>query len=624
MYWTFDRAKVRNRQLASLGDLMTVPHLTLTKTLGTNAYNLLGAETMTGSTDPITGDFVTGAMVGRDYPKDLRALLETGRLDSIVLSVATADFYPLYPSVSAIQSDQSLVQWSSLPPAASLGLAPRGWSPVFLTPLAPAGAEPPGNTVTTDALAVPAFYPQLKDWTYPIQLNFLLQPIVTYPGTVPANYLQDPASPAPRWPLEKRAVMYVSSNPPDFDPYSADHQTATPGGLTTDYPSEALFVWDGDDGLPNGEYDVYVVTLDDVDGLVAPNTQIAAATTDFTPSFVARAQAADPSVTAVDVAVLTDTNGDRRVWEDTGNLLPDTNELGQTPGLPRPENYGLKTGLTPASDGSIHYGVVKVENNYLAVFVRNWAPAGTLNRISRVILTSRDKTAGRMNINTAITRMVQTNNPPNDPTNYSAYNPLVGLPGIVGLYTPDNLATPGLDPSFNSRPFGDGDIAPAALDNAGIGPFDPLALNDALGRAERVSATTARGPAGGDPAYVTMARLDGRYYQFQSELVARGDNLINGPGIQLTPALLAPNTIDGSETTLLEVADKQATQFDEMRARYGRIANLITARSDVFEIIVTAQSGYGFDANHDGLINWRDPEEFRVTGERKTRTVYER
>jgi hypothetical protein len=617
--WTFDRARVRNRELASLGDLITVPHLTLTKELGQGGFNLLGAESIVGE----------GPMLGRDFPKDLRAVLETGRLDSIVLSVATADFYPLYPRIAHIGppgGDQSLVEWSIAKPP-----GPRGWAPVFLTPLDPAGSEPPGNTITATAASVPALYPQLTVSTsYPIQLNFLQQPIVTYPGTVPANYLQDPLSPAPRWPLEKRAVMYVSVNPDNFDPYSYNHDAPTPVALTTDHPSEALFVWDGDDGVPNGEYDLYVVTLDDVEGLVAPNTDLAANASDFAKAFVPRAQNADPTLTAVDVGVLTDRNGDRRVWEDSGNLLPDTAELGQ--GVQGGEGYGLKTGLTPASDGSIHYGVVKVENNYLAVFIRNWAPPGHLNRISRVVLTTRDKTAGRINLNTAITRMVQNGGiSAVNPTPFGAYNPLASLPGIMGEYLPDG--------SFNPRFFADDyNPLPGDLDSAGASALDPLALNDPLGRAERAGAVTARGVAGGDGLNVpgdgrgfwNVNRLDGRYYRFQSELVAAGDNLIFGPALQLAPALLAPNLVQGSiwppenMNELLEVADLQALQFDEMLARYKRIANIVTARSDVFEIIVTAQSGYGFDANGDGFVNWRDPNEFVVNGERKTRTVYER
>ena len=62
----------------------------------------------------------------------------------------------------------------------------------------------------------------------------------------------------------------------------------------------------------------------------------------------------------------------------------------------------------------------------------------------------------------------------------------------------------------------------------------------------------------------------------------------------------------------------------ERAARYTRIANELTTRSDVFEIIVTAQAGYGYDEDGDGFINYRSDNEFIPTGEKKVRTVYER
>ena len=65
-----------------------------------------------------------------------------------------------------------------------------------------------------------------------------------------------------------------------------------------------------------------------------------------------------------------------------------------------------------------------------------------------------------------------------------------------------------------------------------------------------------------------------------------------------------------------------------MKARLERMQNLITVRSDVFEILVTVQAGYGVDVNGDGIINYRDESavdpEFVVTAERTARTVYER
>jgi len=58
--------------------------------------------------------------------------------------------------------------------------------------------------------------------------------------------------------------------------------------------------------------------------------------------------------------------------------------------------------------------------------------------------------------------------------------------------------------------------------------------------------------------------------------------------------------------------------------RLSRMANQITTRSDIFEIIVTVQAGTGDDSDGDGIINYRSPQEFTVTSERQTRTVYER
>ena len=73
------------------------------------------------------------------------------------------------------------------------------------------------------------------------------------------------------------------------------------------------------------------------------------------------------------------------------------------------------------------------------------------------------------------------------------------------------------------------------------------------------------------------------------------------------------------------VPDFLATQaLEESAWRLSRAGNLLTTRSDIFEILVTVQAGTGEDVDGDGIINYRIPEEFTVTSERKTRTVYER
>jgi len=64
----------------------------------------------------------------------------------------------------------------------------------------------------------------------------------------------------------------------------------------------------------------------------------------------------------------------------------------------------------------------------------------------------------------------------------------------------------------------------------------------------------------------------------------------------------------------------------EMLERFKRISELITVRSDVFEIICTAQVGRLLadrDQNGDGVLDLRDGE-FLPVAEAKVRVVYER
>jgi len=67
-----------------------------------------------------------------------------------------------------------------------------------------------------------------------------------------------------------------------------------------------------------------------------------------------------------------------------------------------------------------------------------------------------------------------------------------------------------------------------------------------------------------------------------------------------------------------------AKRYDEVKARFSRLGNLVTTRSDVFEIIMTVETGYGVDANLDGFLNYRDPKEFVTRASTKATAVYER
>ena len=51
--------------------------------------------------------------------------------------------------------------------------------------------------------------------------------------------------------------------------------------------------------------------------------------------------------------------------------------------------------------------------------------------------------------------------------------------------------------------------------------------------------------------------------------------------------------------------------------------NMITTRSDVFEIIATVQSGTMYDLNQDGIYDYRG-DEFFPQAERRARMIYDR
>ncbi|MFA6242819.1 MAG: hypothetical protein WC655_17905, partial [Candidatus Hydrogenedentales bacterium] len=586
--WSYKMAKVRNAAFASPGDLMAVPHMTLVQDLGAVVRGALGTEGLRSSSALLGRDFRgEGVLLGQDFPKDLRAVLDSATTDSLSLSVGQAEAFPLFPTRDMIVSDAKLAQWTPPTSTGATYTPPRAWAPSFLFNFA-------GDAAT-------------------------VAPVFIQNAPIPSGASE--AELALRWPSALRAVMFSSSNPSSFGPTTVvrEVELGNPGqtvGLTdplddADRPSEALFVWDGDDGLPNGQYDVHVAFTTDFTGLLeAAQGELSLFGSDLA---TRQDQSADFANIAVDIAVLTDTNGDRRCWLDGRGYLgpnrtpggPDTGELGVLDAThPRPENYGMKAGLVPSTDGIVHYGVVTVENNYLALFLRNWSVPGRIPSMARVVLTPREKTVGRLNVNTAIAKDIDYTS-----TLSAPFNPMIGLPGILGVYTPETVVAGVVVPStFNTRPF---------PDTNNINPTDAARVNAEL-RTEIVGAQR------GQVLYpdffdvpgtvIPVERFDGRYYLTPSELVVRGDNLPEGlRGLELYPNILSNPT----ETD-------PAKRFDEIKDRYSRIASGVTTRSDTFEIMVTAQAGVGIDGNGDGIVNWRDDTEFEVMGERKTRTIYER
>jgi hypothetical protein len=635
--WTFDRARVRNRNLASAGDLMTMSHITFVHGLYTDVASFEATPNLSG----VAEQFGIGPLVGMDFPKDLEAMVTSTSFEAVNLSVGQADFYPLYPRADHVIDDGSLAQWNG---DATPVAAPRAWSPVFLFPIdfevneplfdftVPSAARALGDP-SDPRLSTEALFGHLFDTTagaYPFYKYFMFQPPGAI-GKIPAGYSEafDGGEELfDRWPLDRRAVAYVSKNPQDFNPSADDglRDLTVPSTLDTEFPSEALFVWQGEDGLQNGRYDVYIVTMDNLDDvafahiesgenlLTAAGGEVVGSMREFvggTGNLFGNFQEPDPDVFGVDIEFFTDTDGDRRCWDDSilPNGLPDRSTPGGESELDTqrrvnndpsfiPESFGQLSGMTPTRDGIIHYGAVDVKNNYLALFIRNWASNTVTNRITRVVLAPRRAASGRINVNTALTRRTEDG---------ELFNPLMGIPGL--LYN-ENVGSITLD---NDEPIG--------LPN-GYGDPDPDDLI-LLDRSEWI--VSARQERGTD----LFLYPDGER-QFYTPFSLLGSQI--GNGADRTPDMQYPLSLfNGSVGTLaVNTADplndpKDAQgRFNEMQARMSLLANFVTTRSDVFEILITAQPGYVADNNGDGVFNWRDDNEFVPTGEVKRRVIYER
>lgn len=657
--WTLTRSgAIRNRTLASPADLVRMPAMTINRSVYGAASAGLGGpfvdglrSVLLGEGDPIDsipfgsfaggGNFYAGVQSGN--PDELTALVNSGASSPLVLSVAQADVMQLgnYGNRGVNWDFNDTVN----------GEAPLGWAPVFLFPIlndanefAPAVYNGPQYTVPGYALSVG----QLPGQAYDLDAQFLFRNnsgggatnfVMRIPGTNGAEYDADRNA---RWTMRTRSAMFVSGNLPGFNPFSPAHNE--PGNQG----AEALFMWDGADGLENGEYDLYLVTAEPVDALIRANDyQVNVLNrepmlSDFALNvLLPRVSLIDPSELPVDVEVFTDRNGNNTVLRDDFDLSAAIDpelalDRGQNPALGQGDSFGMQTGLTPGTDGVVHYGVVKVENNVLGVMIRNWADRGKINRFSRVVLTPRNKTRGRININTATAN-------PTDRTDFGAaatapedFNPTRGLPGLWMRY---RTGTPYFAQPFYPYPgLNEGDVAANGFDPNPLTPLGEPANPNRVARLLSKSIDAGRripvADATNTPVLVDWT--DGRYYRHPTDLFAFSQELAlpNGGGTFATvkawntgllSAGYAQNLLNnavGNEESLL--ARNSYAVFDESTRRLSRMYNLITTRSDTFELYVTAQSGYlaPTDQNNDGAIDYRS--DFVSTGEKTVRVVYER
>lgn len=531
----------------------------------------------------------------KDYSDDLRAVLSgIATTDPVNLSVARADVYPMVRNNGG--NNQADFRYSS-------SNIPGQWAPVMLYPVIDPGTgnleladdSIPGGNLTKqfllDSNLLPLLAPQFVDET--------------------------------RSPTLSRAAVYTSTN----NLNNLQLNVAARDG------AQALFVWNAEDGLENGEYVLYVVTANEIAGL---NDQAFGLITGTSAILGALADQARDSEIRFDIDAYTDRNADRRVWTGTPDPFPFTdNPIAQTNLFEPGGSFGAQYDLSPAPNGVIRYGTVRVENNFLAVHLRNRSAAGVLNRVSRVVLAPKNRTTGRININTIQTRRTFAGS-----ATPRVFNALTGTPGTLLGYFEQDPPVWGIDPANNA-----GDPAPAERSDF-ITYRDAVYARDTavLTNAGMFPARSTLDPAMAFRASVIAANraehADGRYYEFAADTVipvavfenpdtSRINRIVN-PAILsdlidrdiIVPTIPTPAIVETFSTPPANVVEP--LRFDENFNRFRRLANTVTTRSDVFEIIVTVQSGFGIDANNDGRINWRDDAEFRANATKRARSVYER
>jgi len=287
---------------------------------------------------------------------------------------------------------------------------------------------------------------------------------------------------------------------------------------------------------------------------------------------------------------------------------------------------------------------VRVTDNYLALRVRNMGDGGHIACITHVVLAPAPRNRGQINVNTAEThRIVKGVTGAN--WNIELFNALEGLPGVVNaLNTFMDPALPPLPNEDLEMPFYT--VAKTALPDPWRAPWpNPAAITsggtlpplmNALPYALNATATPPDAvwqDAQDGLATLNLTSLiaenridhpDGRFYSSPAELLSgiyvggidRHDRDGFWPLSNLgKPPLAASDPND--------VANPAEARFEEIIERFGRMSNMLTTRSDVFEIIATVQAGTVTDNNSDGVFDYRG-DEFFPTNETRARIIYDR
>jgi hypothetical protein len=416
--------------------------------------------------------------------RPLAALLNAGATDSLVLTVSQANFIPIRPNPQQLslgsstgvvddfafdlpdgQVFEDLFFWRNAVGDASFEAEPPAvWAPVFLF----ADAADELETPSGDFRRFP-YYPPYPNGTpnstitmdpkaYLFPANFFLGTDMQrafYPYFSPANVAA--AEVGARWPLDKRIAMYVSKRR-NQAPGLPMEDTARP---------EALWVWDGEDGLENGEYEVYIGTWipglstnlanlkNTIDVMANPASGALELLDSFTPPPIT--PTVSPGNAAVTQFAINNIANRDPVLSPLATSSPFTAEyeidllteptdaLGvraqggtDTFGLVHPQDWQPAIRYRAGEDGYIFYGtdaangwqpfIVRVTDNFLALRVRNVGTTLETGAISHIVLAPRKRSPGRMNVNTANFQVAKT-----ERGEHALVHPLAGLPGIVDL-----------------------------------------------------------------------------------------------------------------------------------------------------------------------------------------------
>lgn len=702
--WNHSRAQVANRFYDSPGDLMRVPHQTYLH----DAVNTTGGSDflrdMTMLNIGVQGDgpinngasyiqdiALRGATLGQDdYGNSvtgniLTAAVNSMSTDSLILTAGQSEFHPIRPDLATLAGPperSDVVNWIPNPLGTTGSLqAPATWAPVFLFDL-------PYDASLSDTERFPYYPanvngatvapPQTFSMNYLFRSNYLFaNQNAAYLATSLPDHFED------RLPLERRVTMYVSENRSDTLP-----------------DPEGLFVWDGEDGLENGEYVLYIGTYipglrdraysaaESSAGLIAGvppksepnllyqsafNVPVGSLAVDRVTASILELDPTHPQalttprfdpVFALDV--ITDPTEARGVAPRSNTT---SNTSLKPAGLIHPDDWNPAVEYRAGSDGYIVYGnnaaggwrpqTIRVTDNYLALRVRNVGQQGEVGVISHIVLAPRKRTAGRINVNTVQSR-VATFPLTGVTTEHQYFNTLLGLPGVVDAATSVQAST-GTGLTGPLLPADDvalmANLAPALpadgswsdpLTYYGATPLatpptrnqhdnDPPSTDSDVLVPDAVTNLSDRHMWGGYrlSSMIMSGRTehaDGRYYMSAGALADNGSAFDYNYGASRADR---PTLDPGANWWEYAGVEHQAVyplsneslrwrRFDEVQARLRRFGNLISTRSDVFEIIMTVEAGYGVDKNNDGFINYRDRDEFVTTAATKASATYER